>query len=233
MNINLTMPALKGPVLESLLARLGVAGLVALSAKIGFEYWTGRGEHDLALLTLGAELVAFAGLALTLHHWKADWRRASGALIVTLMAAGWCGLTTWEKLASDTRAAFEQTAGYKAAAADLAVIAPALRTRLLATPPADKGPKGLAAWEAIQKGAVAALRASKADAERRMTPSIDAVAILRGFGVELAKLLGFVVFALAPTRAAAGENVVKFDASEWGRRLNSCRKDRQKDATAA
>ena len=101
---NAASPQSRAPKLESLAAKIGVGVLVGLSVVIGYRYWIAQGEEQLAYLTVGAEIVAFAGLAAARHQFAhRAWGRGFGAVLVTVLAAAWCGLTMIQKIDADTR----------------------------------------------------------------------------------------------------------------------------------
>jgi hypothetical protein len=188
---------------ESLAALIGVVILVCWSTWAGVSFWTTRNEPMFAWLTVAAELIAFAGLGVARHHWRTDRRFAYGAGALTIIAATWCGLTMYEKIASDGHArALAEAAGslpYKTASDDLAAASRSLRERLSESPPPRMGPRAIEAWTASRAQAVAAVTAARDDAQRRLaaaTPQseTDWLAIIRGVGIELIKLLGFLCF---------------------------------------
>lgn len=204
--MGLSIASGRGPILESGLARIGVAVLVALSIYVGFNYWIDRHEEQLAYMTVGAEIIAFAGLVIVRHHWTPKtWGWACIGLLLTALAAGWCGMTMFQKISDDTRAraiaAAEQTLPYRLAARELSEASDALSAKLREDQPQNVGPQTLAAWEVGQAAAVARLQKARDDAQARLdraTPqvSLDVMAVVRGVGVELIKLLGFAAFGL-------------------------------------
>lgn len=200
------------PQIESVFARLGVAVLVALSLAIGYQYWIAQGEEQLAYVTVAAEIIAFSGLVLVRYRWRGDRGWAVVGLVLTLLAAGWCGLTMYEKIAADSRqsaiAAAQATLPYRMAAREFEAASEALSAKLAESPPEGIGPQTLAAWEASQAASVERLTAARDNAERRLAgaippPDVDVFALARGIGVELIKLLGFAAFGLlAPVEGA-------------------------------
>jgi hypothetical protein len=195
----------KPPKLESAAARLGVGVLVLLSLYIGYQYWIGQGDEQLAYVTVAAEIIAFSGLVLVRWKWREDRGWACVGLALTLLAAAWCGLTMYEKIAADSRQsaieAAQATLPYRMAAREFETASTALTAKLAESPPAGAGPQTIAAWEASQAASVTRLTEARNAAERRLeaaTPPIviDVFAIVRGIGVELIKLLGFAAFGL-------------------------------------
>lgn len=209
------MSSVPAPWLESGAARLGVGVIVALSIGVGWNYWQPRNEQ-LAQLTVGAELIAFAGLAVAASHRWSMWGRKIGAILVTAMAAGWCGYTMYQSIDADTRAQALADARERPAyvfAANAAQTAATLLSERLTHPsarPECACPDTLAQWEASESAAIERLRnerdAAIAQMERATPePLTDWGAIARGISVEIAKLLGFMVFGIAvsPTGASA------------------------------
>lgn len=199
------------PGLESWLARIGIFAVSGLSAWMGYQFWDGRGETLNACLTLACEFIALGGFAVALHHIEHDWRLAAGAGIVTALAAGWCGLTMVEKLNAEAHeraveAAIEQPA-YRQAAEQLSLVTEEYQRTLRERAPEEIGPLGRAAWAQAQRELLALLADQVEDAQKRLdelTPpaTISALALLRGFGINLACLIGLAVFGLPrPTRA--------------------------------
>lgn len=196
---------LPAPILESWAARLGVAVLVGLSIWIGFNYWQDRHEDQLAWITVGVELIAFAGLACARAAWRTNWGWAIISIVLTVLAAAWCGFTMFEKISDDGRQraihAAEQTLAYTTASQDLTDASAALRLALAAPRPQDQGPLTIAAWDAAQGATVARLTHARDDAIVRVNASLppssfDWVAVVRGTGVEMIKLLGFAAFGM-------------------------------------
>lgn len=224
--------ASRPPWLESWAARAGVAVLVALSALVGFRHWKAQGEEDLAYLTVGAELIAFAGLALAWHHGWRRWGRAGGALLVTALAAAWCGMTMFQKIEADTRTQAIAEARERPAyvfAANAARTATTLLEDRLRHPearPLCTCPDTIRAWEASEAAAIDRLRSERNVAVEQMEAAIpphrtDWIAIVRGLGIEVSKLLGFAVFGLAISPAPKQSHVPSHDKtpSHWWMRL--------------
>lgn len=194
------------PLFESWAARIGVGVLVLLSIVIGCKYWFDQNEPQLAVLTVGAELVAFAGLAAARHQFaNKAWARGFGAVVVTVLAAIWCGMTMIQKIDADTRAKVVADAMarpayvYAKRAADDANNA--LVAQSAALGPQCACPDSIRAWEEAQGAKVARLQADRDRAVGQLdtiipAPKTDWPAIVRGAGVEIAKLLGFMVFGL-------------------------------------
>lgn len=208
---------------------MGVLVLVLLSLYIGFTYWDGRGDRQLAIVTVGAEIIAFAGLVLVRWKWRGDFGWALIGLCLTLLAAAWCGLTMYEKIAADSRteavAAAQATLPYRMAAREFEVASTALTEKLGESPPAGAGPQTIGAWEASQAASVARLTAARDVALERLeaaTPpvEVDVLAIVRGVGVELIKLLGFAAFGLlAPMENSAQSQPRPARQSLWKKGL--------------
>lgn len=207
------MSSVPAPWLESGAARLGVGVVVALSIGVGWNYWQPRNEQ-LAQLTVGAELIAFAGLAVAASHRWSMWGRKIGAILVTAMAAGWCGYTMYQSIDADTRAQALADARERPAyvfAANAAQTAATLLSERLTHPSARPDcacPDTLAQWEASESAAIERLRNERNDAIAQMEratpePATDWGAIVRGVAVEVAKLLGFLVFGIAVSPAGA------------------------------
>ena len=205
------------PWLESAAARVGVGVIVALSIGVGWSYWAARDEK-LAWLTVGAELIAFAGLAVAVSHRWRYWGRKLGALLVTALAAGWCGYTMYQSIDADTRAEALAEARERPAyvfAANAAETASRLLSERLTHPsprPDCACPDTLAQWEASEAAAIERLRnerdAAIAQMERATPePPTDWGAIGRGISVEMAKLLGFMVFGLAVSPRAIATHI--------------------------
>lgn len=227
MGLSTTADGASAPILSSSLARLGVGVLVLLSIFVGFNYWMERGEDQLAIMTVGAEIIAFAGLVMVRHHWQRNWGWALIGLILTALAATWCGMTMFEKISADAReravAAAEQTLPYRMAARDFEAASEALRAKLAEDQPSGVGPDTLRSWEAGQAAAVARLTRERDNAEARLrtaTPevSLDVMAIVRGVGVEMIKLLGFAAFGLiGPIETSPRTAPVRVKRSLWSR----------------
>ena len=83
------------PWLQSWAARIGIAVLVGLSIYVAARYWA-EIDPPLAVLTIGAELVAFAGLGVAAWQWSRSRRLAAGAVTVTAIAAAWCAFTMFQ-----------------------------------------------------------------------------------------------------------------------------------------
>ena len=204
----------KRPLLESWAARLGVFVFVALSIVVGYRYWIDRGEDQLAWITVGAELIAFAGLAVAMGTWRTSRAWTFGAIMLTILAAVWCGMTMVEKIRDDGRAraveAAQATLPYQIASRELNAASDALSTKLSESPPVGVGPQTIAAWEASQAAAVTRLERARDTAQTRMQAAIppirtDWFAIVRGVGVELIKLFGFAAFGAWAVPRRAGQ----------------------------
>lgn len=190
----------------SFAARAGVCVLVGLSIYIGFQYWLARDQEQLAWITVAAEMIAFAGLAVARAGWRTHWGWAAIAILLTILAAFWCGLTMFEKIRDDSRARAvaqaQLTLPYTTARDDLNVATRALRAALAAPRPEGQGPLTIAAWDAAQGAQVERLEAARDNALARMETALPAIAfdwiaVARGLGVELIKLLGFAAFGLS------------------------------------
>ena len=252
--ISIQAPAFEGPVLSTGIAKLAIFGLTAISTHIGVQYWIDQGQNSLALLTISAEATALVGFHLAKHDWDSGNRsKAAGAALITALAAGWCGLTTFEKLQADaldqrhTQLAADAT--YQQALRDVDAAAKGLQTALAAVQPAGLNSYRINAWNAGKAATIDSWRGVRADADARLekaTPPAkdDWLAIVRGVGVELAKAFGWVVFGASAGAARTGgrQNERKghsgrqgagaleerpMTASERGRALNACRKDRK------
>lgn len=208
------------PWLQSAAALLGIAVLVLLSIIVGVRYWWARDEA-LAIITVGAELVAFAGLGVAHWQWSRSRRLAFGAFIVTAIAASWCGFTMFQNIAAESREEALRVAQERPQyvfAANAAETAERLLTNRLRFPnprPTCACPQTIAAWEVSEGAAIERLRNERDTAVRQMeaatpAPTLDVLALARGIGVELAKLFGFVVFVLAlgPPRRKRGRSDV-------------------------
>lgn len=201
------------PWLSSALARAGVAVLVGLSVAVGFHYWAvTRDDAQLAWITVAAETIAFAGLAFVRGVWRTQWGWALVAVVLTLVAASWCGLTMAEKIAADGRAgalkAAQATLPYRLAAQDLQEASTALRAVLAEPQPTCACPDTRAAWSVAQTQMAANLTRARDNAQARLeravpAPAPDPLAYIRGAGVELLKLFGFAAFGLAAGREKA------------------------------
>lgn len=203
------------PHLASASALIGVALCVGLSAAVGFAFWWAT-DRALAVLTVGAELIAFGGLTVARAKWTADRRVAIAGATVTLLSALWCGMTMYQKIDTDSRAAALQAAMERPAylfAANAARTAEGLLQERLTHPnpgPTCNCPQTIAAWEAAEGSQIDRLRLERDRAVAAMeratpTPQTDWIAIARGLGLEVTKLLGFLVFGLSPRRAPKGE----------------------------
>lgn len=220
---------MRAPVLESGAARLGVLVLVVLSAVIGFQYWLKADEPQLAVVTIAAEIIAFAGLMLVRWNWDKAFGWAVVGLVLTLLAAAWCGMTMYEKIAADGRVsaltAAQATLPYQTAARDFTEASTALRHKLAEAPPACTCPETIRSWESSQAASVTRLTAARDAAEDRLaaaTPpaQIDILAIVRGVGVELIKLLGFAAFGLLTPLETPRETVPRRSGqSLWSKAL--------------
>jgi len=194
------------PWLQSAAALIGIAVLVGLSIFVGVRYWWPR-DQALAILTIGAELIAFAGLGVAAWQWSRSRKHALGAGLVTIIAAAWCGFTMFQNIEAETRAEAVRLAQERPAyifAANAAHTAQTLLTSRLTHPnprPTCTCPQTLAQWEAAEAGAIDRLRNERDSAVAQMEraipePQTDWIALGRGIGVEIAKLFGFAVFAL-------------------------------------
>lgn len=195
------------PMLLSWAACLGVLIIVLLSIRVGFLYWWPR-DQSLAILTAGAEIIACFGLAVSFAQFKAAWWRGGVGILITLIAAAWCALTMFQKIDTDARAeavALAQEAPAYVFAKSAADTASSLLQERLRRPeerPACNCPQTVAAWEAAEAAAINRLRAERDSAVEQMQavippPQLNWIAIARGIGVELTKLLGFTAFWLA------------------------------------
>lgn len=194
------------PILASMAACAGVAVLVGLSIWLGWNYWEGRHEDQLAWITVGVELIAFAGLACAQGLWRTNWGWALICVLLTILAASWCGFTTFQKISDDGRAqavtAAQGTLAYRTASLDLTAASGSLRAALAVPRPEGQGPLTITAWETAQGATIARLQHERDDAIVRMNAampaiSLDWIAVARGIGVEVIKLLGFAAFGLA------------------------------------
>lgn len=213
------------PHFESFLARLGIFIAVGLSIAVGCIYWMQRDPY-LVGITVIAEVVAFVGLPIAMHQFsKGAWGRGWGAILVTFLAAGWCGLTMYQKIDADTRAAViaqaQETPAYVFAknAADTAQLI--LAERLQEPRPACACPETIRAWEATQGAAIDRIRAERAGALADMEAAIppaspDWIALGRGLGMELAKLIGLMVFGLAVGPPSQNAPQASRQSSWWG-----------------
>lgn len=207
-------PPDRAPTLASWAAKAGVIVLVALSVAVGAGYWWPR-DPALAVLTIGTELIAFAGLAVAFHQFlNGAWRLGVGAVLVTLLAASWCGMTMFQKIDADTRqeqiARAQELPRYVFAKNAAETAQTILRDRLNRPEPrpACNCPATVAAWEASEAAAIERLRAERDAAVREMEraippPRTDWIAIARGLGVEVGKLIGLMVFGLVAARPAS------------------------------
>lgn len=197
------------PLLQSWAACFGIAVLVGLSIYVGARFWWSR-DQALSALTIGAELVAFAGLGVVAWQWKRSRLLALGAAGVTLIAAAWCAFTMFQNIAAETREEAITRAKERPAyifADNAASTARNLLQSRLEHPnprPACSCPQTIASWEAAEAAAIDRLRSERDNAVRQMEaaipdPEMDWLALARGVGVEIAKLFGFAVFALSET----------------------------------
>ncbi len=211
---------MRPPWLESWAARIGIGVLVLLSIWVGFSYWWTR-DQPLAWLTLGAELVAFAGLGVGVWQWKRNWLLGAGAIGVTLIAAAWCALTMFQNIETHSRQEAERAAmerpQYRFASSAADTAQRLLNDRLNHPNPRPECacPQTIASWEAAEAASIDRLRAERDTAVAQMeaalpVPERDWFALARGIGVELAKLFGFLVFALsfAPARREAKHSTI-------------------------
>lgn len=177
-----------------------------MSIWIGWTYWVSQ-DPRLAVLTVAAELIAFAGLVTARAQFPENWGRGLGALLVTCLAAGWCGFTMVQNIQADTRATALRAAHERPAyvfALNAATVSGQLLEQRLRHPEPRPGctcPDTIRAWEASEAAAIDRLRTERDDALRQMdaaipAPQTDWVAIFRGASVEITKLLGFLVFTL-------------------------------------
>lgn len=196
------------PRIASGAALTGIFGIVLLSIWVGINYWWAK-DPALAALTIAAELVAFAGLAVAIWKFRAGEPVAACiGVMVTIIAAAWCALTMFQKIEADTRArviAQAQELPQYVFAKSAADTASALLEERLTHPnprPTCLCPETIAAWEAAEGAAIDRLRQERDAAIAQMSQAIpphqtDWAAIARGVGVEIAKLLGFIAFGLA------------------------------------
>lgn len=204
------------PWLQSAAALIGIVVLVVLSIAVGVRFWWER-DPALAFITVGAELVAFAGLGVAHWQWSRSRRLAIGAFIVTTIAAAWCAFTMFQNIAHASRLEAIREAQERPQyvfASNAAQTAERLLTARLRSPnprPTCTCPQTIAAWEASEGAAIERLRNERDAAVRQMEtaipqPEMDALALARGIGVEIAKLFGFIVFVLAlgPPRRKRG-----------------------------
>lgn len=214
------------PVLESWAARAGVAVIVGLSIYMGVQYWWPR-DHALGVLTVGAELIAFAGLAVGVAQFPRAWGRGLGALAVTFLAAAWCAATMFQKIEADSRAeavALAQELPAYVFAQSAATAANEILHQRLASPaprPTCNCPQTVAAWEAAEAAQIERLRNERDSAVAQMQAAIppaqiDWFAVWRGIGVEIAKLFGFTVFWLAASAPAVVSPRQPFEVVEGG-----------------
>lgn len=192
------------PRLESGIARAGIIGVAALSAWTYWHFFHDRGDDTSAWLTLAAQAVALGGFAMMLHHGIRTFRGA-GALVVTAIAALWCGLTMFEKLNDDaaqrTLEAVQATSAYQSAERDLADASARLRSinAQRAPDPETTVAQRLEAWGVNHRAELASATTERNRAQDRLDaltpqPTIDAISMIRGLGIQLAELLGLAVF---------------------------------------
>lgn len=208
------------PVLESALGRIGIAVVLLFSATVGCGYWWTR-DWQFSILTAGAELVALVGLSITLWQFgRGAWGRGICGIVVTALAAGWCGLTMFQKIDADSRVSALAAARERPAyvfASNAAQTAETLLTARLRHPnprPECSCPQTIAAWEAAEASAIDRLRTERDAAVAQMEAAIpphktDWIAIGRGVAIEVAKLLGFIAFGLVVIRSPRRNQVVE------------------------
>ena len=198
------------PMLLSWAACFGVLVIVLLSAWVGYNYWKPKDEA-LAILTVGAELIACFGLAVALAQFKVSKTRGALGVVITLIAAAWCALTMFQKIETDSRAdavaLAQESPSYVFASNAANTAASLLRSRLgrPETRPTCNCPQTVAAWEAAEAAAINRLRAERDEAVAQMQavipiPQTDWIAVARGVGTEVIKLLGFTCFWLVIER---------------------------------
>lgn len=217
------------PWLQSAAACVGIAGLVGLSIYVGFNYWLPI-DPALAWLTVFFELVAFAGLGVSAWQWRRSRRHGAGAVLLTLVAAAWCGFTMFQKIEADTakealRIARERPQYVFASSA--AQTAQSLLDERLRHPnprPTCACPQTIASWEAAEAGAIDRLRNERDAAVAQMEtalpePERDWFALARGIGVEATKLFGFVCFVVMLVPARRRRSVVEPPAIPQPRQL--------------
>lgn len=199
------MPGENKPYLPSAIALVGLFIITAVTAQMGFDYWSERrGDSEMAWISLGCELVAFGGIAAAMFGWpdRRAWVATGVTLAVSMSVV--CGWTAYQRLAEDEHSraieAVQQTEAYGTAKEDLDEARGSVRAWSVEDPrPTCECPQTIAAWsiahvaEADRREAVLAQRQSRVDALVPET-SISAMALARAIGLESAKLLGFGAF---------------------------------------
>lgn len=188
----------------SLLATVGIFGVAIVTAIMNFHFWYSRGDLTAALLTLGAEAVAVGGFVMVLHHWRDRKATALGAGLVTLLAAGWGGLTMSEKLGEEAHGrnveAAKTSTVFVQAERNLEVAQSLYAAALSERVPEGLGPLTTQARSLDLQRRAERLEAAVSDARERVDaltpepPAFDAKSAARGWGAMLAVLLGLSVF---------------------------------------
>lgn len=185
------------------IAVAGIFLVAGVSIAMNWQFWEARGDRWLAWLTVGAALVAVGGFVMVLHHWRDRRLRAVGGLAVTLLAAGWEGMTVFERLNAEAHdqsvAAAMGTDAYRQAQRELEAASTLFQGALAAEVPAGLGPLTTDAVARANELRARRLGAERNRAQARLaaltpTATIDLIALLRGFGIQIATLLGLAVF---------------------------------------
>lgn len=193
------------PYLPSAVALIGLFVIFAITAKMGFDYWAvRRGDHEMAWINAGCELIAFGGLAAAFYGWPARWPWIITGTLIAIVMAGACGFTAYQRLAEDEHArsvsAAMQSEIYVGARDDLNAARGDARAWSSADPrPRCTCPETIASW-AVAHGQEAdrlervVESGQQAVAALLPTREFSWSAAVRAFVIEVVKFLGFGAF---------------------------------------
>jgi hypothetical protein len=193
------------PYLPSAIALIGLAIILAITAKMGFEYWAvRRGDIEMAWINAGCELIAFGGLAAAMYGWPKRWPWIITGMTMAVIMSAACGVTAYQRLSEDEHAravaAARQSEVFEDARDDLDAARAAARSWATDDPrPTCVCPETIASWGGTH--VAEAERRERVIEQRRaslaaLTPqrTFNWAAFARAVGLEAVKFLGFGAF---------------------------------------